>query len=292
MITCQLQGGLGNQLFQIFTALSYSLSNNISILFDDALETTPYTSSEGPFMRNTYWSTLLVHLMNLTTFSLPPHGKIDVQSFFPFQEPRYEFTELPSEIATRNMKLVGYYQSFRYFDKNKKYLFRLMKLESLRNMVMNVYGSELGFSEDKISISMHFRLGDYLTLADIHPPLKIDYYKRALQYILRHLPSSSVQVFCFAQAEDWKTVSIQIQVLQKMFPEVSFTPVPDHIADWEQMLIMSCCHHHIIANSTFSWWGAYFNPSLTKIVTFPETWFGSACSHSTRDLCPPAWTSI
>jgi len=71
--------------------------------------------------------------------------------------------------------------------------------------------------------------------------------------------------------------------------------VPDmeKMADWEEMVLMSCCHDHIISNSSFSWWGAYLNPSPTKRVVYPSTWFGPALTdHHTHDLCPPDWVRM
>jgi hypothetical protein len=63
--------------------------------------------------------------------------------------------------------------------------------------------------------------------------------------------------------------------------------------DWQQLLLMSCCRHNIIANSSFSWWAAYFNNNPDKIVCYPDKWFGPQLSHNdTRDLCPENWNRI
>ena len=66
---------------------------------------------------------------------------------------------------------------------------------------------------------------------------------------------------------------MQVSVLKEEFPDFSFVKVSNTITDWEQLLIMSCCEHNIIANSTFSWWGAYLNQNQDKIVCYPNKWF-------------------
>jgi hypothetical protein len=287
MITCQLSGGLGNQLFQVFTTLSYSITYNISVLFDYINETTPYSTSTGVKNRTTYWNTFFVHIISLTTFSLPDNGKIDVAGFFPFKEPRPEYIELPQEIASRNMKLTGYFQSYKYFERNKKYILKLIKWEKMKKMIMDIYSQDLDLDEN--SISLHFRLGDYQFLSEKHPIQNVEYYKRAIAYITdRRGPQ---KVFYFCQKEDNEMVDLEVSLLREAFPECTFIKVPDTMSDWEQLIFMACCRDNIIANSTFSWWGAYLNTN-EKIVCFPSRWYGTSVKISTRDMFPPTWTEI
>ena len=94
--------------------------------------------------------------------------------------------------------------------------------------------------------------------------------------------------------EDNDIIYNKIIEFKKIYPDIDFIQVSHELQDWEQMLQMSLCHHNIIANSTFSWWGAYFNSSFDdKIVCYPKKWFGRALSqHNLKDLCPKKWVKI
>jgi hypothetical protein len=102
------------------------------------------------------------------------------------------------------------------------------------------------------------------------------------------------EVLYFCEKEDNETVSKIINDLKKEFPKMKFYKQSDDVADWEQMLIMSCCYHNIIANSTFSWWGAYFNTNPKKYICYPSKWFGpKLCDkNKTNDLFPEDWMEI
>ena len=81
--------------------------------------------------------------------------------------------------------------------------------------------------------------------------------------------------------------------IDPLFKNITFTFVDTNIPDWTQMMMMSNCKHNIIANSTYSWWGAYLNPHPDKIVCFPSVWYRSELSHiSTEGLQPDGWHCI
>jgi hypothetical protein len=73
---------------------------------------------------------------------------------------------------------------------------------------------------------------------------------------------------------------------------MKFIRVNPHLDDWEQMLLMSLCEHNIIANSTFSWWGAYLNSNVEKIVCYPDQWFSPKANKDTSDLFLEDWVKI
>jgi hypothetical protein len=81
--------------------------------------------------------------------------------------------------------------------------------------------------------------------------------------------------------------------IKKKFPDLTFYKAEDNMMDWEQLLLMSCSDHNIIANSAFSWWAAYLNTNPNKLVCYPKTWFGGVnYDKQTSDLCPPNWIKI
>jgi hypothetical protein len=118
-----------------------------------------------------------------------------------------------------------------------------------------------------------------------------EYYKNALQHIITN-DSTITNILYFCEEEDIPDVEIIINKLKDDYCSIHFERMNNNLKDWEQMLLMSCCKHNVIANSSFSWWAAHFNMNPYKIVCYPATWFGEAAGHDTRDLCPMDWNKI
>jgi hypothetical protein len=145
----------------------------------------------------------------------------------------------------------------------------------------------------KNTISMHFRLGDYKQLGHFHPIMGFHYYKNALTSILSSCQYQKWKVIYFCESEDNNEVLNIINCLTEVFPLLIFEKASDQMADWEQMILMSGCTHNIIANSSFSWFAAYFNSYKDKIVCYPNVWFcGSGANIRVDDLFPPSWQKI
>jgi len=191
--------------------------------------------------------------------------------------------------------LVGYFQSPLYFEKYKEGIFKLIKINLKKFILRNKVKDEIDFDNENI-ISMHFRLGDYKNYPDIHPILSNEYYVNALTSILNKQPTNTIQnnqkVLYFCENEDLSEVTITINILKTQFPLLVFQRANPLLSDWEQILLMSLCEHNIIANSSFSWWGAYFNSNIGKEVCYPERWFGPKAGHDTSDMFPEGWTPI
>lgn len=287
LVTCNIMGGLGNQLFQIFTTIAYAIRYNKLFLF-------PYNEQLDE-KRHSYWNTFLIDLCKNTT--IHPHCKVtndDLETKIPvYRERTFHYEEIPN-IAS-SIKLFGYFQTYKYFYKEQERIFEMIQLREQQSLVFNEYKHVYFQSPNTINISLHFRMGDYVALPAYHPVMSLQYYRKSIDYILSFLPSSKIQILYFCERVDNEIVLQKIQSLQHMFKEenISFVKVSYDIPDWKQVIIMSNCHHHIIANSTFSWWGAYFNMNPLKLVCYPNIWFGvNLQDKQMHDLCPENWKKI
>jgi hypothetical protein len=204
-----------------------------------------------------------------------------------YKEQDFRYTEIPRQ--NHDVLLYGYFQSYKYFESCKNELFCLINLEKQQESMEYLYSQ---YFDHEYIISMHFRLGDYKNVQDFHPIMPYEYYRNALNYILSCRKNPLFRVLFFCEKDDIIDVSNIIALLIKEFPNIEFIKVDDTIDDWQQMLIMSCCRDNIIANSSFSWWGSYFNKNETKNVCYPCQWFGPNLNHDTIDLYPTNWKKI
>jgi len=286
MITCNLMGGLGNQLFQIFATISYAFNHVVEYNF---LNTT--TLGNGTTIRYTFWNNIFKKLQPALINTLP-YGMALIR------EPHFKYTELPIAglIKTQNICIYGYFQSYKYFDSNYYTIYNLLNIDELNREVLKKLEKNpdnYSFTKNDLSssISMHFRLGDYKNLTHFHPIMPCDYYIKSLKYILEKYTPKTVLYFC--EEEDIKTVEETVQKCKYQFPRLEFIRVSNEFADWEQLLLMSNCNHHIIANSSFSWWGAYIGfkkNNQNKLICYPSLWFTH--NENTDDLFPPKWIRI
>ena len=295
MLTCNLQGGLGNQLFQIFATIAYSLKTNQSFFFINQHQlTNERDAKNGATVRYSYWDTFLSGLKPFikTQDKLPK-----LELFFKEQSFQYDPSILLNLLNNQHQvkMLVGYFQSHKYFDVYKKAIFKLIKMEMKQLAMYTIHNPSISFNT---TVSMHFRLGDYKKLQDYHPILTSDYYINALNLVLKERQTNKTSnnvirtVLYFCEDADFDEVLDKISYYQHVFPDLIFERADNSLSDWEQMILMSLCSDNIIANSTFSWWGAYFNANPTKTVCYPVTWFGPKAGHDTCDMFPDDWISI
>lgn len=261
-----LQGGLGNQLFQIFTLIAYSLKHKIP--FKIPLMKKDMTSPLGErYKRPLYFDNFLKKLKPF----LIDKSKHQIT----YMEKEFSYNEIP--YFEKNLLLQGYFQSYKYFD-------------HYRNDILNLIG--LVKRPGKEMISMHFRIGDYKHNTNQHPILIVDYYIKSLQHIIGKTNKDDWIVMYFFEEIDREEVSEKINQIKSQFKNLTFRESDKNLSDWEQMMSMSLCSHNIIANSTFSWWAAYLNENKDKIICYPNVWFGGKLKNQTSDLFLDNWNEI
>jgi hypothetical protein len=283
MISVHLMGGLGNQLFQIATTLAYAIRNRITPMFP--FSETLTTGVERP----TYWDSLL---KNMRKFTVAENSQYNNQTLFQlpkYHEPEFRYRLLPPQNHLENRMLVGYFQSYLYFDDVKQRILDIMGINHQRAQIKEDYAELLTYSPtNKFPdiISVHFRMGDYKTKEDYHPILPYEYYDRAFQtFSPAFLEKMRILYFC--EEEDRDAADHIMERLQDKYYLQEIERVDHTIPDWKQMLIMSCCRINIIANSSFSWWAAYINDHPLKTVIYPSVWFGPKFQHmDVSDMCP------
>lgn len=286
-VSCCLMGGLGNQLFQIFAVVAYAKKHKCNFVFKYSKEL------HTGIMRYTFWDSFLKELLQYTTYkSYNSLISQYIDEFPRYNEPSFHYTPLPYKENVDYLTLFGYFQSYKYFQEYWDDIKTMIKLQSQQQ---TIYNDNKLIIDDKYNISMHFRLGDYKNKQQYHPLMKETYYVSALNSIINNMENlnKNIQVLYFCEQEDINIVDIMVQTIQFAHKNIDFVRVDDSLCDWQQMLLMSCCDSNIIANSSFSWWGAYMNDNPDKIVCYPSVWFGKDYGNKNmNDLFPPSWQKI
>lgn len=287
-VIVRLNGGLGNQMFQYAAGLALAESKKKSLYLDLSLL---------KFSKFQY---------QLNNFNLPQNSLInnDVVSDTPrkllekfnkkfgwihekftgiYYERNFDYSDNIFSINKDVIVLNGYFQSPLYFSHieeiiRKRFLLTVSHSEDFKYWAAKIFDS-------KNSVALHIRRGDYLSEGAllVHGLLDKNYYERALQLISKII-GSDLNIFIFS--DDHKYASY----LFKNIPRLNFVKTSD-VTHCEDMFLMSQCNHNIIANSTYSWWGAWLNKNKNKHVIAPAQWFTSSFLKSTNvlNLFPNDW---
>ena len=244
MITTQISGSLGDQLFQILHLLSYCMKYKEGFYFEKFNNT------------KTYWTTFFKSLQSFI--------KESDSNVISINESNIDF--IPKKV---DIKFIGLFRSHYLFQEYEIQLFRMIDLYEKQTQAEEYYKARFCMSQ---CVSMHFP----------NTSLDINYYINALNKLCILNDKTKFTILCFCDVD----CRHFIKELHGFFLHLDFREVEQIIQDYNQLLIMSLCDHNIIANNTFSWWGAYFNRNPKKIViypkqenvsqniaTFPATWY-------------------
>ncbi|MBE7734527.1 alpha-1,2-fucosyltransferase [Devosia faecipullorum] len=275
MISVQLTGGLGNQMFSYAAALSAAtrLRTDLGIIRERNVPDRPYLLDKlqvpqnfvSPAFARGRFSRRISRLLDRRTYREP--------SFF-YDE---KFNRIPDGTT-----IEGYFQSWRYFDGVDSEVRNHFSIKEKLDGMNALLAERIQGTSN--AISLHVRRGDYLkpAHAGTHGVLSIEYYRRAVGYIKAFVPNATF--FVFSDDMDWAA-----QNIVPNYPAVAV--VGNNNKPWADMALMSLCNHHIIANSSFSWWGAWLNAKQDKKVIAPRQWFseGAMRRNNTCDLYPADW---
>ena len=288
MIITSLTGGLGNQLFQYAAGRSLAHYHQTELVLDlEWFNSRPDTNTPRHFELGNY---------NIAARFLSPaenrslrfyRGRILSRiSFLPrkwrlFTEKSFcfdpDFFKLPNDVYLR-----GYWQSAQYF-------------EVIRNILLKEFapidppGSKnealLREMNEGNSVSLHIRRGDYLSnpvAAEYHGICPLDYYERAIGRIEESFDNP--HFFVFSDDLDWARANLNIN------HPVKFIGHNSGAQAFQDIRLIAACKHQIIANSSFSWWGAWLNQNPKKMVIAPKQWF--LAKKDTSTLIPNDWIRI
>lgn len=287
MIIARITSGLGNQLFQYALGRSLSLRRGQPLYVDlsyyrqayatDTLRAFRLDAFRAPY---TVLNTSPYRYVAKATRLLPNRTLKPVFQFV--RERQFHFDADVLNARARFLTLSGFWQSERYFADCADVLRRELTFKQ----ALSPSGQSVAqiIEAAQTPVSVHIRRGDYVSHSEFSRTfgfVGLEYYRAAIARVTAGVPNPTL--FVFSDDPVW--------VRQHLTPAVPHVFVssagPD--ADLDDLHLMSRCHHHIIANSSFSWWGAWLNPRPDKLVIAPDRWFADKPDCDTSDLIPAGW---
>lgn len=289
MIIVRLIGGLGNQMFQYAAARRLACHHNTE-LFLDVTGFTSYALRKYEldiFRINA--SIVPSDMLNHVPFSRKDALRLGIRKMFTkeivFQSVKEKTPDFQEEILSLpdNVYLEGYWQSEKYFADITDIISKEFSFVSPPSAINQELMEEIGGCN---SVSVHIRRGDYVSnrkTLETHGVLVIDYYMQALNLMEEKV--KDLQVFVFSDDIPWARDNLKTDL------PLHFIEHNGEEKDYEDMRLMSNCKHHIIANSSFSWWGAWLGKQEGKVVVAPARWFYTR-SYNCNDRLPSGWLII
>ncbi len=261
-------GRLGNQLFQFAGTIGTARKLGYEVAFPVENTTNAVTEhfSNGEVLDIHFDIPKVFNLDNnilKPKHAITTHNKAS-ERFFHFDESLFNIAD--------DCDLSGYLQTEKYFEHVSD---EIKGLLTFREEIQSAANAIFPRSEYQ-TVSIHLRRGDYANLQQFHPVCDVEYYSAALEN------------FC-DNYYNFVVFSDDIEYCKNMFEEQENLLFLDNKDPFVDLCLMSMCDHNIIANSSFSWWGAWLNKNENKKVVAPKKWFGPAYQHNTSDLYCKNW---
>lgn len=256
----KIKGGLGNQLFQYAYGRSL-IEKNKEVIFDISFFKEKTTDISRPFL--------------LKKFNIP-------ESLIFINKKSNLLIKLFEKIYSKLSGNYNLFQSEKYFKSIEKIIRNELTLKESLSPIAQEFVQQI--KNNSKSVSIHVRRGDYITNAKTnkyHGTCDLSYYEHTILKI-RELVLSP-HFFIFSDDIEWVRENLKLD-------NTTFISNPN-LTECEELMLMSNCKHNIIANSTFSWWGAWLNQNPDKIVIAPKQWTANKKSDE-LNILPKTWTQI
>jgi hypothetical protein len=285
MIYSRIRGGLGNQLFQYCAArsLADSLETSLGLDIRDFNQNSPYLMGLKHFNIRADFNPpgMIKHKKNgyLKYLIDAVRGK----QKFVYKEPQLNFDKNVFSLSDSSY-LKGYWQTEKYFIKNRVNILKDLKIITHQNEKNKTISSKIA---NNTSVSLHIRRGDYISNSaynSTHGTCSLSYYKNAVNLLIDKI-GGNFKIFAFSDDPEWVFSNLELPV------DIYFVKNNSSERNYEDLRLMSECDHNIIANSSFSWWGAWLNTNHNKTVITPSKWYADK-SIKNDDIIPFNWIKI
>ena len=279
-IKIKLSGGLGNQMFQFATGYSVAKKNNVRLTLDLKYinKRQLFNGFELENVFNIYSKiSFLNKQLNYKSFNFSVILNIFEKSFYNFNEPHYHYSKKILDLPKHSF-LDGYWQSELYFKDYANEIREIYSFSPNLNKENNLIINDINNNN---SISIHVRRGDFLLKQNNNHNTNLkEYYLKAIKDSSKFFKNP--KFFIFTDDPSWVSENF---ILNHSYNVVDINHGSKSFLD---MYLMSLCQINIIANSSFSWWGAWLNNNKDKIIYAPKNWFNDKLIR-TDDLFPKSW---
>lgn len=293
MIIVKLMGGLGNQLFQYAAGKALAIKHNTELKVDlsflnNEIDITYTKRNLELDVFNTSYSVAsdeeleLFTKKNILQKILKKYFNINLTKFYIANQTGFEYN-IDFLSYPDNTLLIGFWQSQNFFSTIREILLKELTIKKTMSQDCLMAHDAIVNSN---SVSLHIRRGDYVSdknANSFHGILPLEYYYNAMNYL--NQLTSNLKVFVFSDDIAWVKSNLK---LQNESVYIDFNKNENSVFD---MYLMSLCKYNVIANSSFSWWGAWLNQHPNKVVISPKLWFVDN-KINTKDLIPSSWIQL
>lgn len=293
----KLVGGLGNQMFQWAFVYCAAKNSGAEIMLDlswfDEVKDDPEVTTRRFELDVFNIDYKIATSEDLTPFKVEDNrSKIQkklwkIFKIKNFRPPGHKAFQTKAYLFDKSLLQDSYYKYFEGYFQNEKYFIQnrndILEKFSLKEELDEKNQTVLNSIKAANSISLHVRRGDYVSLdsaSKVHGTCSLEYYQKAIEYMAKKVKTP--HFFLFSDDIDWVVKNLRIDY---PYTVVSFNQDKGFL----DMELMKNCKHNIIANSSFSWWGAWLNNNPDKIVIAPKRW---TIKKQKGSLIPKSWVEL